>query len=139
MSQTVSTECPRAAPSAAGFLAIVLVGLVSAACSTADKAPLASSGSLAVSTLQRVNTQAHRCWLPDAEFKAYGIVPELNTTGTPRLLVIPRGKPQSLPQLVVTADGTSPQVFGPLATSPLAPRIERDVARWAAGATGCTA
>jgi hypothetical protein len=90
-----------------------------------------------VATLQRVNASAYKCWRGDAAFKKYGIVPELDTTGTPRILVIPRGKPQSLPQLVITATGRSTQTFGPLATSPLAPRINADVARWAAGNSGC--
>ncbi|RST82451.1 hypothetical protein EJC49_23455 [Aquibium carbonis] len=122
------------------LLAMVAAGLLVASCTATPPPPARSTGtSVSVSTLQRINTQAHRCWLPDAEFRSYGTAPELNTTGTPRLLVIPRGKPQSLPQLVVTADGASTQVYGPLATSPLAPRIERDVARWAAGATTCTA
>ncbi len=129
----------RRALAATRILSVVVIGLVAASCSTAERPTQPTSRSVAVSTLQRINTQAHRCWLPDAEFKSYGIVPELNTTGTPRLLVIPRGKPQSLPQLVVTVDGSSPQVYGPLASSALAPRIEKDVARWASGATSCTA
>jgi hypothetical protein len=90
-----------------------------------------------VATLQRVNAAAYECWRGDAAFKKYGIVPELDTTGTPRILIIPRGKPQSLPQLVITATGRSTQTYGPLATSPLAQRINADVARWAAGGTGC--
>ena len=128
----------RQARAAARLLSLAGAALLAASCSTAERPPQPTAKAPAVSTLQRVNTQAHRCWLPDAAFKAYGIVPELNTTGTPRLLVIPRGKPQSLPQLVVTANGPAPQVYGPLAASPLGPRIERDVARWAAGATSCT-
>jgi hypothetical protein len=130
---------PRRAPAVTRVAAIVATCLLAAACTAADKPVATTGGSVTVATLQRINTQAHRCWLPDAEFKAYGIVPELNTTGTPRLLVIPRGKPQSLPQLVVTVVGAAPQVYGPLAASPLAPRIEKDVSRWAAGATSCTA
>lgn len=129
----------RQRPAVTRLLAIITAGFMAASCSTTAPPQARSTGtSISVSTLQRINTQAHRCWLTDTEFKAYGIVPELNTTGTPRLLVIPRGKPQSLPQLVVTASGAAPQVYGPLAASPLAPRIEKDVARWAAGATTCT-
>ncbi|MFN3546310.1 MAG: hypothetical protein ACK4U0_02365 [Mesorhizobium sp.] len=120
-------------------LAMAAIGLVAASCSATERPVQPTGPTTSVSTLQRINTQAHRCWLTDADFKAYGIVPELNTTGTPRLLVIPRGKPQALPQLVVTAAGSTPQVYGPLAASPLSPRIEKDVARWAAGGTSCTA
>jgi hypothetical protein len=100
-------------------------------------APSGQAGQVA--TLQRVNASAYECWRGDKAFAKYGIVPELDTTGTPRILVIPKGKPQALPQLVITATGRSTQTYGPLATSPLAPRINADVARWAAGGTGCTA
>ena len=101
--------------------------------------PTPSAHAQAVSTLQRVNTNAHECWMGDKSFKSFGIIPELDTTGTPRILVIPKGKPQSLPQLVITASGKSTQTFGPLAQSPLAPRINADVSRWAAGSNGCSA
>lgn len=94
---------------------------------------------LAVSALQHVNSQAYACWPKDKDFKAYGIIPELDTTGTPRILVIPKGKPQSLPKLVITAAGKGVTSFGPLAQSALAPRINADLNRWAAGATGCSA
>jgi hypothetical protein len=92
-----------------------------------------------VSALQRINASAYECWAKDKAFNAYGIIPELDTTGTPRILIIPKGKPQALPKLVITATGKSVQTFGPLAGSPLAPRINADVARWAAGGTGCAA
>ena len=75
----------------------------------------------------------------DKAFKAYGLIPELDTTGTPRILVIPKGKPQSLPKLVIASNGRQISTFGPLAESELAPRINADVARWASGSTSCTA
>ena len=101
--------------------------------------PAPSAHGQSVSILQRINSSAYECWAKDEAFKAYGIIPELDTTGTPRILIIPRGKPQSLPKLVITATGKSVQTFGPLAGSPLAPRINADVARWAAGGDGCSA
>jgi hypothetical protein len=101
--------------------------------------PGPSAHAQAVSALQRVNANAYECWKADKAFKAYGIIPELDTTGTPRILLIPRGKPQALPQLVITASGKSTQTFGPLSQSPLASRINSDVSRWAAGGSGCTA
>lgn len=94
---------------------------------------------VAVSSLQRINAKAYECWATDKAFKAYGIIPELDTTGTPRILIIPKGKPQALPQLVIIAAGKSVQTFGPLAQSSLAPRIQSDVTRWASGAASCTA
>ena len=121
--------------------AIALVALLAlTACQSKPNRPsVPSPSSGAVATLQRINASAYECWRGDKAFSAYGIIPELDTTGTPRILIIPKGKPQSLPKLVITAVGKSVQTFGPLAQSPLAPRINSDVARWAAGGAGCTA
>jgi hypothetical protein len=114
--------------------------LTLAACQTKPNRPSVPSPSTgSVATLQRINASAYECWAKDKAFKAYGIIPELDTTGTPRILIIPKGKPQSLPKLVITATGRSVQTFGPLSASSLAPRINADVARWAAGGTGCAA
>ena len=110
------------------------------ACQTKPNRPSVPAKSTgAVATLQRINASAYECWRGDRAFNAYGIIPELDTTGTPRILVIPKGKPQALPKLVITAAGKSVQTFGPLAQSALAPRINADVARWAAGDAGCSA
>ncbi|MBU4530389.1 MAG: hypothetical protein KUA43_00880 [Hoeflea sp.] len=117
---------------------VVAPGFALAACSPAAKPPAGlSAHAQSVSTLQRVNTQANACWLKDSDFKNYGIVPELDTTSTPRVLIIPRGKPQSLPQAVIVASAGGAQFYGPLSTSPLAGRINSDISRWASGATGC--
>jgi hypothetical protein len=120
-------------------LMLVLVsGLALSACGPASGPPAGmGSNAIAVATLQKVNSQAHSCWLKDSAFAAYGIVPELDTTSTPRLLIIPRGKPQSLPQAVIIASAGSAQFYGPLSTSPLAGRIDADISRWASGGTGC--
>jgi len=113
-------------------------GLALAACAPASGPPAGvSANSAAVSTLQKVNSQAHACWLKDRAFAEYGIVPELDTTSTPRLLIIPRGKPQSLPKAVIVASADNAQFYGPLSTTPLAGRINSDISRWASGATGC--
>lgn len=96
-----------------------------------------SAHSLSVSTLQKVNAQAHLCWLKDRDFADYGIVPELDTTSTPRVLIVPRGKPQALPKAVIVASADGAQFYGPLSASPLAGRINGDISRWASGATGC--
>ena len=120
------------------LILLLVSGFALSACSPASAPPAGMSGnSLAVATLQKVNSQAHVCWLKDGDFAAYGIVPELDTTSTPRLLIIPRGKPQSLPQAVIVASAGGAQFYGPLSTSPLAGRIDSDISRWASGATGC--
>lgn len=124
------------------ILIYIAAGFALTACQTKPNRPsmpAPSAHAQAISALQRVNTNAHECWMGDKAFKAYGLIPELDTTGTPRILMIPKGKPQSLPQLVITASGRSTQTFGPLAQTPLAPRINADVSRWASGGTGCTA
>lgn len=120
------------------LILLLVSGLALSACAPTSGPPAGMSGNaIAVSTLQRVNSQAHACWLKDGDFAAYGIVPELDTTSTPRLLIIPRGKPQSLPQAVIVASAGGAQFYGPLSTSPLAGRIDSDISRWASGATGC--
>lgn len=120
------------------LILLLVSGLALSACAPTSGPPAGMSGNaIAVSTLQRVNAQAHACWLKDGDFAAYGIVPELDTTSTPRLLIIPRGKPQSLPQAVIVASAGGAQFYGPLSTSPLAGRIDSDISRWASGATGC--
>ena len=124
------------------LLALSLTILALTACQTKPNRPSVpgpSAHAIAVSTLQNVNANANSCWLKDKAFKSIGIIPELDTIGTPRILVIPKGKPQALPQLVITASGRSAQSFGPLSQSSLAPRINADVARWAAGGSGCSA
>jgi hypothetical protein len=120
---------------AACMLAAVLLFLTG--CATPVATSGASAHAKAVATLQQVNSRAHACWLKDSDFKDYGLVPELDTTSTPRILVVPRGKPQSLPQAVIIASSGSALFYGPLSTSPLAGRIKDDISRWAAGAAGC--
>lgn len=122
-------------------LPVLAASLALASCNTSPKpsGEMSSAHSQAVALLQDVNSSAHDCWLKDADFAAYGIVPELDTSGTPRLLLVPRGKPQALPNLVIAASGRSVQTYGPLAQSPLAPRINADVLRWAGGSKDCKA
>lgn len=96
----------------------------------------------AVTALQRVNEQALACWIKsgDKDFKPYALVPELDTTaGTPRILVVERGKAQGLPKLVITASGSPVRMstFGPLAADRLAGRINSDILAWSAGRKGC--
>ncbi len=120
------------------LMLVLISGFAVSACSPASGPSSGiSSSSQSVSTLQRVNSQAHACWLKDKAFADYGIVPELDTTSTPRLLIIPRGKPQSLPQAVIVASAGSAQFYGPLSASPLSGRINNDISRWASGGTSC--
>ncbi|MEQ8479182.1 MAG: hypothetical protein RIC18_00900 [Hoeflea sp.] len=124
------------APRKAGLVLAACAALV-AGCAAPGVPTGAGAHARAVATLQRVNTRAHACWLRDSDFRDYGLVPELDTTSTPRLLIVPRGKPQSLPKAVIVASSDGAQFYGPLAASPLAGRINDDISRWAAGAAGC--
>lgn len=122
-------------------LAILLAVGLAAACTPKPKVTVVkpSSQAVAIATLQKVNSAAYGCWPKDKTLKAYGIVPELDTTGTPRILLVPKGKPQALPKLVIAANGRQISTFGPLMEGAEAGRINADVSRWAAGGTGCAA
>ena len=123
-------------------LAALLTTLTTlAACQTGPTVRIIkpSNHAVAVSALQRVNAKVYECWPSDKDLKVYGVIPELDSSGTPRILVIPKGKPQSLPKLVITASGKGVTSFGPLAQSALAPRINADLNRWAAGGASCSA
>lgn len=121
------------------FRRLLVLGAVAGLAGCAAPAPQSGAGAhaRAVATLQRVNALAHTCWLKDSDFRDYGLVPELDTTSTPRLLVVPRGKPQALPKAVIVASADGAQFYGPLAASPLSTRIQDDISRWAGGASGC--
>lgn len=124
-------------PTQCAALVSALASLTLSGCAAPVVASRPDAHAQAVATLQQVNSRAHACWLKDSDFREYGLVPELDTTSTPRLLVVPRGKPQSLPQAVIIASSGGAQFYGPLSTSPLAVRINDDISRWAAGAAGC--
>ncbi len=117
----------------------VLVG-----CQPADTLPALkiNDRSAAIAVLQRVNNNAQNCWVSskDRDFKAYRVIPELDTrAGKPRILVVEAKAAQGLPKLVIEAEGKPAKIasYGPLAQSPLSGRINSDISRWAKGSTGC--
>jgi hypothetical protein len=96
----------------------------------------------AVPALQRVNARGFDCWIKsgDSAFKKLALVPELDTrAGTPRILVVERGKPQGLPKLVIESAGRGVATYGELAGTAVGARIRRDAARWANGGDACQA
>ncbi|WP_376742053.1 hypothetical protein [Pseudorhizobium tarimense] len=104
------------------------------AASTVDRA--------ALPTMERVALNANTCWFKsgDKAFADYRLAPELNSfSGRPRILAVPRHKPEALPALVVQAEGSPARLdaFGPLIDGATGERIRRDVQRWAAGRSGC--
>lgn len=142
----------RALPLAVGRLGTALaltLALLLSACQ-GGKAPTTggsgqSAGSQAVAVLQLVNQAGMNCWFSskDAEFKALRLIPELDTVyGRPRLLVLKRNSPQSLPVMVIEAHGnpTTIETYGPLAQTALGSRINADIKRWSSSRTqSCSA
>ncbi|MCF3639737.1 hypothetical protein LXM94_07110 [Rhizobium sp. TRM95111] len=125
----------RAVPAVATLFAAALAG-----CQSAPPAPSASTGALP--TMERVALGASACWFKsgDAAFKRYRLAPELNSfSGKPRILIVPRGSPESRPLLVVQAEGNPARLsaFGPMMNEGESARIAVDVKRWAAGGKGC--
>ncbi|GAB4349279.1 MAG: hypothetical protein Kow0026_04580 [Oricola sp.] len=125
----------------AGFLA----GMMLSAC-TGERAggPLVAEAdaSNAASLLALVNEKAQKCWIRsgDRAFRGLSVIPELDTrVGSPRLLVVERGKATGLPGMVIQADGNPVRIttYGPLTAAPVSARINDDVLAWSAGRDGC--
>ncbi|MGR6430676.1 hypothetical protein ACU5AY_07105 [Rhizobium sp. PAMB 3174] len=125
-----------AAPAATSLL----MALALAACQSKPPAPV--GGSSALSMMERVAIAANTCWFKsgDPAFTPYRLAPELNSfSGRPRILVVHKHKPESLPLLVVQAEGSPAKLsaFGPLLAESSGSRINADVNRWASGQTSC--
>ncbi|MCW4114437.1 hypothetical protein NPA31_005600 [Aurantimonas sp. MSK8Z-1] len=94
--------------------------------------------------MERLALNANRCWFKskDPAFASYSLAPELSSfSGRPRFLLVPRGKPEARPLLVVEGQSGSGNVtvYGPLTSDPVGPRIGRDIDRWRGGANDCGA
>ncbi|WP_439272449.1 hypothetical protein [Pseudochrobactrum sp. HB0163] len=128
----------------AHMIVTILTAIALSGCFASPKntPPAANVSHTALATMERVALGAKQCWFKsgDADFRKYSLAPELNSfTGRPRILVVPANNPNDRPLLVVQAEGNPGRMehFGPLMQSPLAQRIERDTARWAAGQRSC--
>ena len=102
------------------------------------------SGDAPSTTASRIAENIGACWFAGGRpaFAAYSYVPELASySDRPRILIVPESDPTGLPRLVVEASpaegGSAVKLFGPLMTGAEAQAINRDVARWAGGTTGC--
>ena len=114
-----------------------------AACQTTSSKP-APVGTSAMRVMERVTLGANACWFKtkDPAFAAYRMSPELDSySGKPRFLLVAKNHPESLPALVVMAEGDPAQMqaFGPLMQGPLNSKISNGVNHWAKGNTGCPA
>jgi hypothetical protein len=117
----------------------VLVG-----CQSEGRGTIAADNSAAVALLQRINTNAHTCWVrsKDKDFQGYNVIPELDTqAGKPRILVVERKAAQGLPKLVIEADGkpVKAAAYGPLLNETAGSRIAADLKRWTGGSNSCAA
>jgi hypothetical protein len=114
-----------------------------AACSGTKEKPVSALEIGALPVMERVALGAARCWFKakDPAFAAYRLAPELKSfTGTPRILVVKRNAPESLPLLVVQAQGSPAKMaaFGPLMQDAvMSDRVTKDVNRWARGGKDC--
>ncbi len=124
-----------------GLLAVVAAPLLVAGCQAGKPAaPGPNRGALP--TMERVALNANTCWFKsgDRMFSDYRLAPELNSfSGRPRILAVPRHRPEALPALVVQAEGNPAKLdaFGPLMEGAAGERIRLDVLKWAAGNAGC--
>ncbi|MBN9066262.1 MAG: hypothetical protein J0H60_07225 [Rhizobiales bacterium] len=98
---------------------IALLAVLSG-CQSGGHGTATGENSAAVALLQRVNTNAHTCWVKskDKDFQGYSVIPELDTQA---------GKP-----VKATA-------YGPLLNQPAGGRIGADLKRWTGGSNSCTA
>ncbi|GGD91067.1 hypothetical protein GCM10011390_07220 [Aureimonas endophytica] len=124
------------------FLAVV--ALLGSACSTARQSPPPPRAQSALDRMERVALAANRCWFrsKDPAFSGYSLAPELSSfSGRPRILLVPKGRPEAKPLLVVEGrDGSSEiATYGPVMDGALAARVSGDIRRWNGGATGCSA
>lgn len=113
------------------------------ACSARQEAP-AQVSDTGLDRMERLTLNANRCWFKskDPAFAAYSLAPELSSfSGKPRFLLVPKGKPEARPLVVVEGASGSGAVatYGPLMGESLGGRIGADVQRWAAGSNGCAA
>ncbi|WP_244486813.1 hypothetical protein [Aurantimonas sp. Leaf443] len=104
-------------------------------------APRADTG---LDRMERLTLAANRCWFKsgDPAFQAYSLAPELSSfSGRPRFLLVPRGRIEARPLLVVEGRAGSGEVswYGPLLDKPVAARIDADLGRWRSGTSDCAA
>lgn len=121
---------------------LVVAGCASRAPSPEKAAPRRADTGL--DRMERLTLTANRCWFKsrDPAFASYSIAPELSSfSGRPRFLLVPKGRPEARPLLVVEGAAGSADVatYGPLLGTPLRARLEGDLVRWRMGSTSCDA
>jgi len=132
----------RLAPLFRGLVpALLVVGLSACASGPSTQGPGSDTG---LDRMERLTLNANRCWFKsgDPAFADYSLAPELSSfSGKPRFLVVPKGKLEARPLLVVEGRSGSGQVdtYGPLLNEPVGGRLGADIRRWSGGDDRCTA
>ncbi|WP_245197663.1 hypothetical protein [Jiella mangrovi] len=113
------------------------------ACAARQEAATRPSADTGLDRMERLTLNANRCWFKsrDPAFASYSLAPELSSfSGRPRFLLVPKGKPEARPLVVVEGESGSASVatYGPLMNQTIGSRIDADVTRWAAGGNGCS-
>ncbi|MEX3009414.1 hypothetical protein [Hoeflea sp. TYP-13] len=121
---------------------LVAAGLLTA-CQTSGPGNLTlKSSEAALPTMERIALAASKCWFKSGErsFRAYRLAPELNSfSGRPRILIVPRNRPEDRPLAVVEGEGNPATVnaYGPLLFEATGSRMTADIKRWTSGSTAC--
>ena len=114
-----------------------------AGCGTVPEPVAPSSGkATGLDLMERLTLNADRCWFRsgDPVFESYGLAPELSSfSGRPRFLIVPEGKPEERPLLVIEGRTGSSDVsiYGPLTGSPAGDKAAADIDRWRTGSDDC--
>jgi len=119
------------------LLAAAAGAMVLAGCQSTGES---AGGSDAAYRLAKSTTDTiANCWFAAGEkaFAGYIYSPEPNNS-PPRILIVPKAKPQDLPVLVVEAHGGNRLIaYGPFMDGASAARIRADLARWEKGGSAC--
>ncbi|KAB0680879.1 hypothetical protein [Aureimonas leprariae] len=124
--------------------ALLVLGILLAGCSSPRQVSAPPRGGSALDRMERLTLAANRCWFKsgDPAFASYSLAPELSSfSGRPRFLLVPKGRPEAKPLLVVEGRNGSSSVdtYGPVMDTALGGRVGADIRRWNGGATGCSA
>ncbi|WP_245413473.1 hypothetical protein [Mangrovicella endophytica] len=127
-----------------GSLGAMLLAGALAGCASKPQPARPVAADTGLDRMERLTLTANRCWFKsgDPAFTRYSLAPELSSfSGRPRFLLVPRGKPEARPLLVVEGQrgSSAVAVYGPLTQEPIARRIDADLSRWRAGGNGCNA
>ncbi|GGD18325.1 hypothetical protein [Aureimonas glaciei] len=132
----------------AALISVSAAGIVAlSACSTpAPTVPRAATtkAESGLDRMERVTLAANRCWFKsnDPAFARYSLAPELSSfSGKPRFLLVPKGRAEAKPLLVVEAQPGSRALstYGPVMGTSLGARVDSDIRRWNTGDGSCRA